>query len=227
MSNDVIRDIIEAHREIGWVLEPEAKRALKAAGVAVPRFGWARTIDEARDTAAAIGFPGVVKRVSPKALHKSDVGGVSLGIADDAALKMAFERYSGFEPFHGVLIEETVSGIELILGMKNDFQFGPVILLGMGGTGVEVYRDTAIRMAPLTAPEVRSMLDDLKAGVLLKGYRGTAPVNQDALIELTLRFSDLAMALADDVSSIDLNPVMCNENACIVADARMVLTTSG
>lgn len=226
MSNDTIRDIVEAHREIGWILEPEAKRALQSAGITVPRFGWAKTLDEARDVAAAIGFPVVVKLVSPNALHKSEVGGVSVGIADNAALEKVYERYSGFEPFHGVLIEEMVRGVELIIGMKNDFQFGPVVLLGMGGTGVEVYRDTAIRMAPLTAPEVRSMLDDLKAGALLKGYRGAAPVNQEALIDMTLRFSDLAMALADEVSSIDLNPVMCNENACIVADARMVLVTS-
>lgn len=227
MSNDTIRDIVEAHREIGWVLEPEAKRALQLAGITVPRFGWARSWEEARDTAASIGFPVVVKLVSPAALHKSEVGGVSVGIIDDAALEAVYERYTGFEPFHGVLIEEMVRGIELIIGMKNDYQFGPVILLGMGGTGVEVYRDTAIRMAPLKAPDVRSMLDDLKAGVLLKGHRGAAPVNHEALIDLTLRFSTLVMDLADAVSSIDLNPVMCNEKACIVADARMVLTTSG
>ena len=227
MSNGTIRDIVEAHREMGWVLEPEAKRALQSAGIAVPRSGWARTLDQARDAAAAIGFPVVAKLVSPGALHKSEVGGVTVGIADNAALEAVYGRYRTFEPFHGVLVEEMVSGIELIIGMKNDFQFGPVILLGMGGTGVEVYRDTAIRMAPLTAPDVRAMLGDLKAGAVLKGYRGAAPVNQEALIDLVLRFSALAMELAEEVSSIDLNPVMCNERACIVADARIVLTTSG
>lgn len=227
MSNDAITDILEAHREIGWVLEPEAKRALQLAGIAVPRFGWARSLEEALETSASIGFPVVIKLVSPDALHKSEVGGVSVGIADDAALEAVYKRYSAFDPFHGVLVEEMLHGIELIIGMQNDYQFGPVILLGMGGTGVEVYRDTAIRMAPLKHTDVRSMLDDLKAGALLKGYRGAAPVNREALIDLTLRFSTLAMQLADAVSSIDLNPVMCNEKACIVADARMVLSTSG
>jgi hypothetical protein len=122
-----------------------------------------------------------------------------------------------------MLVEEMVSGIELIAGAKVDYQFGPVILLGMGGTAVEIYKDTALRMAPLKEVDVESMLKGLKAHELLNGYRGAQPVNLKELVRTLMAFSRLVMDLEGYFESIDLNPVMCSSTSCVVADARIML----
>ena len=134
-SRPEMRRIIEAARTDGWVLEPDAKRLFTIAGFKVPRFTLARTEEEAIRFAGGIGYPVVAKVVSPRILHKSDVGGVAVGIADAGHLAEAFRRFQGLDGFLGMIVEEMVSGIELILGAKIDFQFGPMILLGMGGPG--------------------------------------------------------------------------------------------
>ena len=112
------------------------------------------------------------------------------------------------------------------MGAKNDYQFGPVILTGIGGTGVEIYQDTSIRMAPITSKNIESMLKDLKGYQLLEGYRGSAHVNLKRIKDLLLSFSDLVLELEDVFESIDLNPVMCSQQACVVADARIMLGSS-
>jgi acetate---CoA ligase (ADP-forming) subunit beta len=122
-----------------------------------------------------------------------------------------------------MLIAEMVQGIELIIGGKNDFQFGPMVLLGMGGIGVEIYKDVSLRMAPLKARDTDTMISELTAHSLLTGYRGTRPINMDALKKTILKFSGVMMDLQDVAESIDLNPVMCNAKSCIVADARIML----
>jgi len=116
-----------------------------------------------------------------------------------------------------------VSGTELIVGAKIDYQFGPVILLGMGGTGVEIYRDVTLRMAPLSPKDAESMIRCLKAHQLLEGYRGAKPVDLKGLERLLLVFSGLVMDLEEFIESIDLNPVMCSPAKCVIADARIML----
>ena len=222
LSND-IGNIIKRSQEAGWVLEPEAKQLLSLSGINVPRFGWAKSPEEALAAAKSIQYPLVAKIVSPEIVHKSDAGGVAVGIQSDTELSEVFDRYSRFEGFTGVLIEEMVYGFELIAGAKIDYQFGPVILLGIGGTAVEVYQDTAIRMAPLSATDVRSMINSLKGSKLLMGYRGAEPVDVDQLADLMTRFSKLVMDLEDQIESIDLNPVKCTAHHCVVADARIML----
>jgi len=222
--NKEIADILENSRAIGWVLEPDAKRILAAAGIDVPRFTWAKTYDEAAAFAREIGYPVVAKVVSPRALHKTDVGGVVVGITSDAELRGAFGALSRIERFEGIVVDEMLSGTELIVGAKNDAQFGPVILLGVGGVGVELYKDTAIRMGPLEERDVLSMMHCLRAHELLEGFRGAEPVNRELLTALVLAFSNLFMEFAEKVESIDLNPVMCSSKRCAAADARIVLT---
>lgn len=208
----------------GWVLEPEAKRLVAMVGIEVPRYRWAREKEEAVAAAAVLGWPVVAKLVSPAALHKSDVGGVAVGIESEEALLAAWDRFAGFERFAGMLVEEMVAGgVELIVGAKNDAQFGPVILLGMGGVAVEIYRDTSIRMAPLGEGDVRSMVEGLAARRLIEGYRGSAPVDMESLTRMMLRFSELAMELEGRMESIDCNPVICTADRCVVADARIIL----
>ena len=223
MLNDEIRNIIQSSKKNGWVMEPEAKRILSLAGINVPEFQWVKSLEEAESSAARIGYPVVVKVVSPNIVHKSDSGGVAVGIDNDRALKETFSGFSRFEGFSGILVEEMLTGLELIIGAKIDYQFGPVILLGIGGTGVEIYHDTTLRMVPLRPNDVKYMISCLKAHQLLEGHRGKDPVNIEGLHRLILSFSELVMDLADNIDSIDLNPVICSRDRCVVADARIML----
>ena len=125
-----------------------------------------------------------------------------------------------------MLVEEMLPGLELIVGGKIDEQFGPVILGGMGGVGVEIYKDTAIRMAPVTEDSVDSMIDDITARRMLLGYRGSAGVNMEALRRLIADFSGLIVEMAGEIESADLNPVLCTEERCVIADARIILKKS-
>jgi len=221
-----IRDILSASKDAGWVLEPEAKRLFSLAGLDVPRFTWATTVEEAVRFARKISYPIVMKVVSPRIVHKSDTNGVAVGIASDGDAAKTFDRFSRMEGFAGVLVEEMISGLELMVGAKIDYQFGPVILLGIGGTGVEIYRDVSLRMAPLRQTDVESMVKGLKAGRLLEGYRGSEPINLSELTRLLVTFSGLVMGLQEFIESIDLNPVICSPNKCVVADARIMLKVS-
>lgn len=204
-------------------MEPDAKRVCSLAGLTVPRFLWATGVDEASRFAQEIGYPVVAKLVSPYVLHKSDVGGVVVGVDSGKKLGEAFHRFSEFRGFAGMLVEEMVSGIELIAGAKVDYQFGPVILLGMGGTGVEIYRDITMRMAPIGQEQVESMVRGLKAHQLLEGYRGSAPISMRELTRAMVAFSDLVVEIEGLIESIDLNPLVCTADRCVVADARVML----
>jgi acyl-CoA synthetase (NDP forming) len=223
MLKKEITEIISAARQAGWVMEPEAKRLLAIAGLEVPGFKWATTMEDALGSAHEIGYPVVGKVVSCNVVHKSDQGGVVVGIDSDETLERTYQRFSTVDNFAGMLVEEMVSGVELIVGAKIDYQFGPVILLGMGGTGVEIYKDAVLRMAPLQEKDVPSMVKNLKAHPLLEGYRGSEPVDLNKLTRMMLLFSELVMDLEEVMESIDLNPVMCSSKRCIIADARIML----
>ena len=133
------------------------------------------------------------------------------------------ERLLSLKGCSQVLVEEMVSGIEILVGAKNDTQFGPVVVLGPGGTGVELYNDTAIRMAPVNPADVYSMVDSLGAKPVFHGFRGRPGVNMEALVHLLVTFSGLIMDLEPFFESIDLNPVICTSDHCVVADARIML----
>jgi succinyl-CoA synthetase beta subunit len=223
MLTKEMEEILSRSKEIGWVLEPEAKRLFSLAGLDVPRFVWASKIEEALRFVEKIGYPVVGKIVSPKVIHKSERNGVEVGIDSEEKLKETFCRFSRVEGSSGMLVEEMLSGIELIVGAKFDFQFGPVILFGIGGVWVEIYRDVILRMAPLSQRDMDSMVRCLKGRRLLEGYRGSEPVNLEELNRVLKTFSDLVMDLGRDMESIDLNPVICSSNRCVVADARIML----
>ncbi|MCU0577745.1 MAG: acetate--CoA ligase family protein [Desulfobacterota bacterium] len=218
-----IHAVIEGSRAHGWVLEPDAKKVFSLAGLDVPRFAVGRTAEESVRLAGDIGYPVVTKVVSPKVIHKSDVKGVVVGIADDRCLVETFRRFSVMDGFVGMLIEEMVAGIELIAGAKVDFQFGPMVLLGMGGTGVEIYKDVSLRMAPVTEAEVPGMVADLRAHRLLTGYRGADPIDMARLASSMAAFSNLVVELETEIESIDINPLLCSAQRCVVADARIML----
>jgi len=223
MLTQEMKNIISVSKEKGWVSEPQAKRFLSLAGLDVPRFFLAKGIDEAIRFAKEISYPIVGKVVSPKVIHKSDKNGVEVGIDSEKRVRDAFHRFSKIEGFEGMLVEEMISGLELIIGAKNDYQFGPVILFGIGGVWVEIYRDIILRMAPLDQRDIDSMMRCIKARPLLEGYRGSNPVNFKELNKLLFTFSNLVMELENEIESIDLNPVFCSSNRCVVADARILL----
>jgi len=223
MLTTEMKNILLTSKETGWILEPEAKRLLSSAGIDVPRFHWTTEIEEAIRFAEEIGYPVVGKVVSPKVIHKSEKNGVEVGIDNETKLKETFRRFSGIDGFTGILVEEMFSGLELIIGAKVDFQFGPVILLGMGGIWVEIYRDVILKMAPLDPKDIDSMMKCLKGRRLLEGYRGSEPVNLKELKRLLLTFSDLVMDIESLIDSIDLNPIICSATRCVVADARIML----
>lgn len=225
MLNDDMKQILEQSRARGWVLEPDAKRLLKTAGMDVPRSLNTKDPEEAVRFAQDIGFPVVAKVVSPDILHKSDVHGVRTGVQDGDGLRRAMEHFASLEGCEGTLVEESVQGLELIVGAKVDEQFGPVVLLGIGGTAVEIYQDTVIRMAPLTQRDVDSMVKGLTAHRLLEGFRGADPVDMNALSRALITFSSLLTDLAGHIESIDLNPLMCSKDRCAVADARILLSS--
>ncbi|MDP2267984.1 MAG: acetate--CoA ligase family protein [Deltaproteobacteria bacterium] len=223
MLTPTAEKIMTTSKTQGWVLEPEAKRLLSLAGLPVPRYLWAKTAAEAEIFAGEIGFPVVAKIVSAEIVHKSDQGGVVVGIANAGQLAEVFARFSRLPGFAGVLVEEMITGLELIVGAKIDFQFGPVILLGMGGTRAEIYRDVTLRMAPLNEVCIGTMIKTLRAYRLLEGYRGEAPINLEALSRLMILFSQLVMDMEERIESIDLNPVLCSSERCVIADARIML----
>jgi acetate---CoA ligase (ADP-forming) subunit beta len=218
-----IIEIIETSCKYGWVLESDAKQIFSLLGFTVPRFTVAKTLDNALQFANKIGYPVVAKIVSPLILHKSDVGGVLVGVANDKGLTEAFQRFSSMNGFVGVLVDEMVSGIELIVGAKIDFQFGPMVLVGIGGTSVEIYRDVILKMAPLSRQDGLTMIRALKGYKLLNGYRGAEPVDIEKLADILVNFSTLIMALKDEIESIDINPLLCSAGQCVIADARIIL----
>jgi acetate---CoA ligase (ADP-forming) subunit beta len=227
MLTNEMREIVSSSSSLGWIMEPQAKKLFKQAGLDVPQFLWTQSPDEAMAFAEKVGYPIVAKVVSPMIVHKSDAGGVIAGIRDEAGLLLAIERLRALKGYEGVLVEESLSGIELIVGAKIDFQFGPVVLVGMGGTSTEIYKDTALRMAPLTDRDVVSMILSLKGRPLLEGFRGSEPINMEALIGLLVRFSMLVADMEDLIESIDLNPVFCSAKRCVIADARIMLKKEG
>ncbi len=223
MLSAIAQKILSDSRPRGWVLEPDAKLILREAGLAVPENRFAETKAAALQSAKALGYPLVAKVVSPAVLHKTEVKGVAVGIGGDQELQEVVSRFSNIEGFAGVHLEKMAGGAELIIGAKIDDQFGPVILMGIGGTGVEIYQDVAIRMAPLAQEDIPSMIFSLKGRKILDGYRGGEAVNQATLTRTLLDFSKLVVDMQDYIESIDLNPVLCSSEACVVADARIIL----
>jgi len=215
--------ILNASRADGWVMEPHAKDLLRTCGLPTTHFFWAKSLDASFQGAKEVGYPLVAKVVSPDILHKSDVGGVVVGVEDSRELEEVYRRMSGLKGFQGLLLDQMVQGVEMIVGAKEDPQFGTVVVVGIGGTSVEVYKDISIRMAPVSVAEAMNAIGSIKGRKLLDGHRGSEPANKEKLAELIGSFSQMAFDLRDEVESIDLNPVLCDREKAVIADARFVL----
>ncbi|HPC27749.1 MAG TPA: acetate--CoA ligase family protein [Candidatus Methanomethylicus sp.] len=222
------QEIIARGRQRGWLLEPEAKELCRAYGLPVGEWRVANRESDALSCSAELGFPLAMKIVSPDIVHKSDVGGVILGIDSPEKVIDAFGRMMGVAErtgsrFEGVLMERMArAGVETIIGAKRDPQFGPVIMFGVGGIFVEIFKDVAFRVAPIDRSDAMEMINELKALPLLKGIRGRKPVDLESLADALIRAAKL-MTENQEVSEIDLNPTMGYEDGCKVVDARIIL----
>ena len=221
------KKIIEKSKSLGWVLEPDAKALMKLQGLDIPDFILTNSFDTADLFLKDCDGPVVAKAVSKKILHKTEHNAVATGINSSDHLKIEMTRLQKLDGCENILVEQMVQGLEIIIGAKNDFQFGPVIVFGLGGTSVEIYNDTAIRMAPIKAGDVVSMVKSLKAEKIIKGYRGKSGVNMNILTQLMINFSNWVMEFENDIESVDLNPVICTMDRCIIADARIMLQRLG
>jgi len=226
MLDKTVKKIIEKSKPLGWILEPDAKAAMKLKGFDIPDSILTSSFKEADQFLTHSKGPVVAKAVSKKILHKTEHQAVVTGIFSSDHLKNEMERLQKLVGCENILVEEMVQGIEIIIGAKNDFQFGPVIVFGIGGTSVEIYNDTAVRMAPLSPDDVLPMVNSLKAKEIISGYRGKTGVNMEALTHLLVNFSQFVMEHENDIESIDLNPVMCTKDQCVIVDARIMLQPS-
>lgn len=231
VSSRLSQALREGRTELG---EAEARPILAAVGVPQPRAELARTAEEAGRMAAAMGFPVALKIVSADIFHKSEVGGIALKLADetavrngcDAMMARVLERRPGAR-IEGVLVAEMVRpGHELIVGMRRDPQFGPLVMVGLGGIYVELLKDVAFRVAPFDRNEARRMIAETHAGKLLSGLRGQPPADVEAVVDVILKVAQLALDHTQ-IQEIDVNPLMVYPAGAVpgalAVDVRIVL----
>jgi acyl-CoA synthetase (NDP forming) len=209
--------------------EALAKEALAEAGLPVPRDVLAIDADAAVAAADAMGYPVVLKIVSAQIMHKTEVGGVVLNVKNADAVRAAHQQILDSVHSHvpdvqidGILVcPMIVGGTEMILGVNNDATFGPMILVGAGGVNTELYKDVSLVSAPLTQARARQAIDKVKATALLKGWRGSAPKDMDALVAAMVKLSDFALN-HPEVMSVDVNALVVREASAAVLDAVII-----
>ncbi|MGD0114640.1 MAG: acetate--CoA ligase family protein [Dehalococcoidia bacterium] len=211
--------------------EVESKDILEEAGIPTVHARLATNADEAAAVAQEMGFPVALKIVSPEITHKSDVGGVKLNVATPAEAKAAFDEIVAAakkaQPdarIDGVSVQKMARpGIEVIMGMSQDAQFGPVLMFGLGGILVEVLKDVSFRLVPMTPRDARQMVQEIKGRPLLDGYRGQEPADVAALEKLLLRLSEFVEA-HPEIAELDLNPIFAYKDGAVAVDARIILS---
>ena len=222
----IFDDIISSKDKV--ITEESAKEILSEYEIRVPRYALVANADEAVNKAKELGYPLVAKIVSPQILHKTDVGGIRVGLKSEAEVRQTFEdlytRLSKQYKVKGVLLERMVTqGIELIVGLQNDSQFGPVIMVGLGGIYTEIFKDVVFRILPITNAEATSMIEDLRGKQILKGFRGAEPIDIEMLSNALVKIGRLGTDMAAYYESIDFNPVIVYPNDYYVVDAKMIL----
>ena len=227
-----VESIVSRARAEGRTLlsEIEAKELLHEAGVPVERAVLATTEEEARAEAQRIGYPVVLKIVSPDIAHKSDIGGVKVGLEDDAAVVTAFneimvnaKKASPGAEIEGIAVQRMApEGTEVIVGMTTDAQFGPVVMFGLGGIMVEVLKDVSFRVVPVTERDARQMIDEIRGRAILDGVRGQPPADKAAITSAILKVSEF-VEQNPEVLELDLNPMRVYPDGAIAVDARIVL----
>jgi acyl-CoA synthetase (NDP forming) len=228
ITNNIINSIKTGGRTV--LTEIEAKQVIKEAGIKVTETRLATSGKEAQAISKETGFPVVLKIASPDITHKSDAGGVKTGLKDTKEVKKAWEEIMASVKakfpnarIEGVSVQQMARpGVEIIIGMFKDPQFGPVIMFGLGGIFVEVLKDVSFRLIPIEKRDAEEMLEEIKGKDLLNGYRGQEPADKEALIDVLLKVSGLVEKMPE-IKELDLNPVFAYKDAAVAVDARIVL----
>ncbi|WP_454733384.1 MULTISPECIES: acetate--CoA ligase family protein [Cupriavidus] len=234
-DKDAVRKILAAVKAAGRdaLTAPEGKLVCDAYGISVPGEGVARTPTGAVELAAKMGYPVVLKIVSPDILHKTEAGGVLVGLKDAAEVERGYltiienaRRYDAQADIVGVQVQQMIAGgQEVIIGAVTDPSFGKLVAFGLGGVLVEVLKDITFRMAPASEEDALSMLDGIAAAEVLKGVRGAEPANREALAGMIRRVSELVSDFPE-IAELDLNPVFASKDGAIAADVRIVVDFS-
>jgi len=214
----------------GFLFENEAAEICQSYGLPLPEGGFAPDLEEAVALAQRIGYPVVMKVVSPQVIHKSDVEGVRVGISSDEELQEAFSSISQSVRRHlpeaqirGQFIAKMAGkGVETIVGLQRDAFFGPVVMFGIGGVLVELYKDVTFRLCPVAEQTVESMLSEVKGRRLLEGFRGMPKADVESLKQVILAVSAIGIE-NPEIGSVDLNPVLVGEKGALALDARIIL----
>jgi acyl-CoA synthetase (NDP forming) len=196
-------------------------------GLPCVRFELAEDLSQALAAADACGYPLVLKTAMPGIAHKSDQDGVRVGIEDARQLEAAYRDLEQRLGKRVLVMPRVAAGIEVSVGMKNDAQFGPMVIIACGGVLIELLAERAFALAPLSPAEVDSMIDRTRLAKLLAGVRGRPAADRAALVRLVVRFSALVIALAEDIAEIDLNPVIVDRSGCTIVDALVVPASAG
>ncbi|WP_244788863.1 acetate--CoA ligase family protein [Cupriavidus pauculus] len=234
-NKDAVRKILATVKEEGRnaLTAPEGKLVCDAYGITVPGEGVAKSATGAVELATKMGFPVVLKIVSPDILHKTEAGGVLVGLKSAAEVEQGYrtivdnaKRYNANAEIIGVQVQQMITGgQEVIIGAVTDPSFGKLVAFGLGGVLVEVLKDITFRMAPATYDDALSMLDGIAAAEVLKGVRGADPANREALAGMIQRVSELVSDFPE-ISELDLNPVFASKDGAIAADVRIVVDYS-
>jgi acetyl coenzyme A synthetase (ADP forming)-like protein len=237
MAHDktTVRNILDKVKSEGRtsLTAPEGKLVCDAYGIPVPQEGVAKTAAEASKLATQMGFPVVLKIVSPEILHKTEAGGVLVGVKDVAAAEQGFatimanaKKYDAKANLVGVQVQQMLQGgQEVIIGAVSDPSFGKLVAFGLGGILVEVLKDATFRLAPASQEDALSMLDSIAAAEVLRGVRGAKGVNREALAGVIQRVSELVTDFPE-IGELDLNPVFATEKGAIAADVRIVIDSN-
>ncbi len=226
--------IEEARKQRRTALDEAAGKALLAQhGVAVPKTVVVKSPDDVDAALKGLALPVVVKVVSPDILHKSDAGGVRVGLKTphdvrEAIREMAMLPKISSARVDGWLVEEMApSGQEMVIGGLRDPDFGPLVMVGLGGIFVEVLADVSFRICPITRLDAEEMIDELKGAAILNGARGRKPASREAIIDVLLKVggdNGLLMQHADNIEEADINPLIVSETSAVAVDARFILT---
>jgi acyl-CoA synthetase (NDP forming) len=226
--NSIEGKLLEIRKDRRVLVETESKGILEQWGIPTVPCKVATSRDEALRLAHSIGFPVVLKTLSPDIIHKTEAGGVKLNLTTDEDVRSGFDeiiesskRNLPSAKVFGVTVQKMVSGIEVVIGVTKDPQFGHVLMFGMGGVWVTLLKDTTFRLIPIDAVDADEMIRDVKGFPLLKGYRSWRADLED-LAGILMKVSDLIMAYPD-IGEMDLNPVIISPSGSVVADARISL----
>ena len=228
MTSKIITSALKSGRTV--LTEVESKQLVASAGIPVVETGLAKSKAAAIEMSKKLGFPVVMKIVSPDIIHKSDIGGVKLNLASAAQAGKAYtdilaaaKKANKKADIHGVSVQKMAKpGVEVIMGMTKDAQFGPVLMFGLGGVFVEVLKDVAFRIVPLARRDASQMIREIKGYPLLEGYRGQEPATITALEDLLLKLSDF-VDKTPQIKEMDLNPLFAYKDRAVAVDARVIL----